>query len=326
MMLKKSRCLVLAMVLILVLVSCTTFAATKPVKLIFGHVFQADHYYNKAILEFKGLVEKNSKGKLLVDVFPASQLGSIVEQFQAIRTGAQQMFIDGAGGLATSYPKFATFQLPYLLRDQQHYIKLLTKGMSVIDQKELTAKTGMNIIAFWPRAARQLTTNFPVNKVEDIKGLKIRVPEHPVYLTFWKTLGAIPTAVPAADMYTALATGTVDAQENPLDTIYSFKIYEVQKYIAFTAHMREVFAVYINNKTWNSLSSAQKKILTDAARKSGDMVMKAVLDGDQEYYEKMLQKGIKFTNPDVTAFREKAKTMWGQFGDRELIKKIEAIK
>jgi tripartite ATP-independent transporter DctP family solute receptor len=327
MMLKKFRCLALVLALTLVFVSCTTFAANKkPIKLVYGHVFAADHYYQKACLDFKQLVEKNSKGQIVVDVFPASQLGSLKEMCQATQTGAQQMFLESLGGLATSYQKLGTFQLPYLVRDEQHYAKLLSKGMSLFDEKELVTNTGLNIVALWARSPRYLTTNFPVNKLEDIKGLKIRVPEHPTFLAFWKALGTVPTPIPISDVYTALATGTIGALENCLSDICTFKLYEQTKYFAYTAHMHEIMALYINAKTWNSLTLTQKKILTNAGSKVSKTVLEAVNNSEKTYWDFLRKEGKKVTYPDLAPFAERARTIWGQYGDAELIKKVQAIK
>jgi tripartite ATP-independent transporter DctP family solute receptor len=327
MLLKKSRCLVLAMVLILIVVSCNVFAAgKKPIKLVFGHVFATDHYYHKAVLEFKRLVEKNSKGQMLVDVFPASQLGGQKELMQATQSGAQHFWLDSLGALVTTYPKLGTFQLPYLVHEKKHYENVLKKGMSLLDEKELVAKTSVSIVALWARPPRYLATNFPVNKLKDIKGLKIRVPENPVYVAFWKALGTVPTPIPIADVYTALATGTIGAFENCLSDICSFKLYEPVKYFAYTSHMQEVMAIYINAKTWGSLTPAQKKILTDAGNKSGAMAKKDVDNGEKGYWDLLKKNGKIVTHPDLAPFIERAKTTWGQFGDPELIKKVQALK
>jgi tripartite ATP-independent transporter DctP family solute receptor len=326
MMLKKFRYLALVMALVLGFVYCTTFAAKKPVKLVLGSEFQADHYYIKACLNLKKLVEKESKGQIKIDVFPASQLGGAVEMFQATMTGAQQMMCTGLTAAEASYPKLRTFALPYLYRDDQHFLKVLKKGKEIINEKELAAKTGVNILTFFTRPARQLTTNFPVKKLEDIKGLKLRVPETAIHQAMARALGTVPITLPWGDVYTGLATGTIEAQENPLDTIYINKIYEVQKYIALTSHMREMMVIFFNYKTWNSLTPRQKKIFTKAAHKSSDMVEKIVTASDKEYYEKLLQEGMKFTKPNLASFREKAKTVWAELGDPELIKKIQAIK
>jgi tripartite ATP-independent transporter DctP family solute receptor len=325
-MLKKIRCLVLAMGLILSFVSCTIFGAVKPVKLIFGNVYPTDHFFIKGDLYFKKLVEKNSKGQILIDYFPASQLGSAGEMLQATKNGAQQLMITSPGGLAPYWQKLGTFDLPYLFRDQAHYLKVVNNVTSLINQNEMGTKTGMRILNVRIRSPRHLTTKFPVNKLEDIKGLKIRVPENQINVACWRALGAVPTVIPAADTYTALATGTADAQENPFDDIYSRKFYEQTKYCALTAHLRELTLVVINNNCWNSLTMAQKRILTDAAAKSAKMGIKDAMTEEKRVYNLLVKEGMKFTKPDVAPFREKAKTMWGQFGDKELIEKIEAIK
>jgi tripartite ATP-independent transporter DctP family solute receptor len=325
MMLKKFRCLVLAMVLILVVVSSTTFAAKKPVKLVFGSSWEVSHYYVKGDNYFKKLVEKNSKGQILVDYFPAKQLGSIVEQIQAVKSGAQQMTYNAIGEFVSFWPKLATLDLPYLYRDQKHYLKVVERFSSLIEQDEMAAKTGIRIIGARIRAPRQLTTKFPVNKLEDIKGLKIRVPQQPVSVALWKVLGAVPTVL-ASQVYTALATGTVDAQENPFESIISAKFYEVQKYCALTAHKREIIPIVINNNFWKGLTAAQKKIVQDAVDKSNKFTNKLGLKNENESYKALVKLGMKFTKPDLAPFREKAKVVWKEFGDAKLINKIQKIK
>jgi TRAP-type C4-dicarboxylate transport system substrate-binding protein len=237
MMLKKFRCLVLAMVLIIVSVSCTTFAADKkPIKLVYGTSFQVTELVHKGDLYFKELVEKNSKGQIVVEVYPASQLGSVAEMLQATKAGSQQMVLCGPGAIATYWSKLGTFDLPYLYRDQAQFLKTAQKITSLINQDEMTTKTGMRILGARIRLPRQLTTTkSPINKLEDVKGLKIRVPQNPSYLALWKALGAIPTVIPWAETQTALTSGVVGAQENPIDSLLLAKIYEQTKYCAMTS-------------------------------------------------------------------------------------------
>jgi TRAP-type C4-dicarboxylate transport system substrate-binding protein len=197
---------------------------------------------------------------------------------------------------------------------------------SLIDQKAIAKKINMRIIGMRIRPPRQLTTKFPVNKLEDIKGLKIRVPQSPVSVALWKALGAIPTVLPGGEVYTALATGTVDAQENPFESIYMSKFYEQVKYCALTAHKRELVVVVINNKWWKNLKAAQRKIIQNALDKSNELVSKLALENDEKYYQLLVNAGMKFTKPDLAPFREKVKTIWSQFGDAKLIKKIQAVK
>jgi tripartite ATP-independent transporter DctP family solute receptor len=327
MMLKKSRCFVLAMVLVLVIVSCTTFAAAKkPIKLVFGTPWAPDDFLTKGDLHFKELVEKNSKGQILIDYFPASQLGTNMEMLQATRSGAQQLMVMSPSSMSQLWTKIGTLDLPYLYRDQKHHLKVADKLNSLIDQGEMASVTGLRALNMRLRSPRNLTTKFPVNKLADVKGLKIRVPEIQLYMSLWKALGAVPTIIPPADMYTALATGTVDAQENPLPTICSYKLYEVQKYCALTAHIRSVEMTTINANIWKKLTKTQQNIIQDAALKSAKKSNEDLLKSEEEAYNFLVDKGMKFTKPDLALFREKAKTLWGQFGDNGIIKKVEAIK
>jgi tripartite ATP-independent transporter DctP family solute receptor len=327
MMFKRFRCLVLTMVIIMIIASCTTFAAAKPIKLIIGHVWTAEDYYHKADLMFKEMVEKNSKGKILVDIFPGSQLGNQQEMLQGTRSGAQQMTVSSlSGSISGLWPRLATFGLPYLIRDYEHMLKIAARFNSFINPDEMIAKTGVRIIGFKFSPSRQLTTNFPVNKLEDIKGLKLRVSTVPVSIEVWKALGCVPTVVPTAEIYTALATGTVDAQENPLPYIWANKFYEQQKYCALTEHSYEFHAIIINPKFWNDLTTVQRKIIQNAVDKCSKFTYKSAIEKGKECQQLLSNVGMKFTKPELTSFREKAKTVWGKFGDEKLIKKIEAIR
>jgi tripartite ATP-independent transporter DctP family solute receptor len=323
-MLKKFRFLALAMTLVLIFVSCTTFAAKKPTKVVFGHLYATDFYWHKAALEFKRLVEKGTKGQVVVEIYPASQLGGFAEMNQATQTGAQDIAIMGLATLCTNYPKCAVFGLPYLFRSHQHIVK----GWNMlIDAKEYTAKTGVHTLGFWPIANRELMTNRPVNKFEDIQGLKIRVPSDAISGVAWKALGAIPITLTMGDVYTALATGTIDGLENPLVNLYSYKLYEVRKCVAYTDHLQEGGQITINNNKWKSLTRSQQKIITDATNKAGDLAKDLLSKADKEVVDNLAQQGVKFTRPDVAPFKEKVKkAVWGQYLSEKEIKAIEALK
>jgi TRAP-type C4-dicarboxylate transport system substrate-binding protein len=326
MMLKKFRCLALVMALILVIVSNTTFAAKKPIKIIYGHVFPDGSYYIKGDIYFKKLVEKNSKGQILVDFFPASQLGGNQEMLQATKNGSQQMILAGLAPLAQWLPKMATLDLPYLVRDRTHQLKLVSRLASIIDQDELAAKTGMRILGVRLLLPWHLFTKFPVNKLEDIKGLKIRVPETQLQLGFWRTLGAIPVSLPLTDAYTALATGTVEAVTNSIDNVHIMKFYEITKYCIPLAYIQGFTLKLINNKFWKTLTAKQKKILQDAEKRTQLFMIKVFQENEKEYEDLLVTGGMKFMKLDLASFIEKAKTIWGQYGDKELIEKIQAVK
>jgi tripartite ATP-independent transporter DctP family solute receptor len=326
MMLKKFRCLVLALVLILVVVSCTAFAEAKPIKLVLGHVFDKGFFFTKGDLLFKELVEKNSNGQITVEIYPGSQLGPIPEMLQAVGAGSQQMSIASGTYLCTYWPKLGTFDLPYLYRDQDHFTKVARNYTSLIDQDEMAAKTGMRILGYRERAWRQLNTKFPVKKIQDLRGKKIRVNQSPISVALWKAFGAIPVVVPGGEIYTALATGTVDGQDNLFDGVWTSKFYEQAKYCAYTSHSQELLLVAISEKFWKSLTKEQQKIIQDAVDKSDALINKLAVDMQEEYYQSLVKVGVKFTKPALKPFREKARAVLEEFGDAELIKKIQAIK
>jgi tripartite ATP-independent transporter DctP family solute receptor len=325
-MLKSPRCLVLAMALIVAVVSCSTFAAKKTIKVVYGSVFDPPTYFCKSDVYFKNLVRKKSKGQISVELYPSSQLGPVPEMYQAIKSGAQQMTTSAIGEFIPFWPKYATYDLPYLYRDQKHLLKVAEKFTVLNDQEEMATKIGMRIIGMRIRPPRHLNTKFPVNKLEDIKGIKMRVPQSPVSLALWKALGTVPTVVPGAEIYTALATGVVDAQENPIDGYYISKFYEQAKYCALTAHKTELVPIVANNNWWKGLTAAQRKIIADAMDKSNRMAWKLAMESEEEAKKLLIKVGMKFTQPDLEPFREKAKVVWKEFGDEELIKKIQAIK
>jgi TRAP-type C4-dicarboxylate transport system substrate-binding protein len=327
MMLKKFRCLVLAMVLILVFVSCTTFAADKPIKLILGHNYPVDHYYSKGVNYFKKLVEENSKGQIVVDVFPGAQLGGPGEMLQATRNGAQHITISFLGGYISGlWPKLATFEVPGLIDDYGLLSKITDGFDSLIDPNEMAAKIGVRTIGFFPYAMKQFYSKVPVKKLEDIKGLKIRVSEVPVVVAMCKAIGGVPTVVTNADAYTAFATGVVDATIGDLASIYGGKYYEQLKYCALYSYQCGFSLMIINNNFFNSLSATQQKIILNAGDKCTKFIKKSTLEENKKCQQFLTKEGMKFTKPDKAPFINKAKTVWRQFGDAELIKKIEKMK
>jgi tripartite ATP-independent transporter DctP family solute receptor len=325
-MLKKSRCLFLAMVLILVVVSCNAFAANKPIKLVFGHVFGQDYYFTDGDLLFKKLVEKNSNGRIEVEIYPGAQLGPIPEMIQATQAGSQQMTIASGTYLGQYWKKLGTFDLPYLYRDQKHFTKVEQNYTSLINQDEMAQKIGLRMLGYRDRTFLQLVTKFPVNKLQDLKGKKIRVNESPISVALWKALGAIPVVVPGAEFYTALATGVVEGGMGPFDGVLLNKQYEQAKYCVYTNQSQELLMQVVSEKFWKSLTSKQQKVIQDAVDKSNALVNKLAIETQKEYVDELVKVGVIFNKPNLKPFMKRANSVLKEFGDAELIKKIQAIK
>jgi tripartite ATP-independent transporter DctP family solute receptor len=321
----KTKKLCLVMFLLMLVFSCGALADDKPIKLVFGDVYAVGQAYTKADQYFKELVQKNSHGKLVIDYFPAGQLGSEREMLEATKAGAQHITQTTTGMFGTLYPKIGTLELPYLFRDRNHYYKSVDVGLSLMGE-DLAKVSGLKILFWRERAPRELTTKKPVRNLDDIKGLKIRVSEVPVRVALWRALGTSPSPLPMGDVYTSLATGAIDAQENPLDTIYGFKLYEQQKYVILTDHMREICLIAINKKTWDRLSPKYQKVLLKSGRESA-VYSNRLVQNEEKKCRKLLEKqGMKFLTIDKRPFIKKAKAIWNRFGDEDIYQKIEAVK
>jgi len=302
-----------------------SYAAEQSVKWSFGSVYSADHAYTKSDKFFAQEVKKASNGQISIDYFENGQLGSEREMLEATRAGGQQLTQTSPGMLATLLPRVGTLELPYLFRDRDHYYKSMGVALSLLGE-DLAAKTGLRVVTWRERAPRELTTKMPVTKLDDIKGLKIRVSEVPVRVALWKAFGTNPTPLPMTEVYTSLATGAIDAQENPLDTIYSFKLHEQQKYITLTDHMREISLIMVNEKAWNTLTPAQQKLIREAADRSSEMANKLVHADEEACATKLKALGIRIDTIDKRPFMERAMTIWPQFGEKEIYERIQAIK
>jgi len=322
-MIKKSFFISIVVLSVLIL-SVSVFAA-KPITLTFGDVYAPSNPYAKIDEYFAHLVDILSDGELKIDYYPAQQLGSEREMFEATISGAQDITQTSTGTLATLYPPLGTLELPYIFSDQESYYKI-NDEIFIKYRDKIVKNTSLRVLFWRERAPRHLTTNFPVNSLDDIQGLSIRVSEVPIRMAYWEALGTNPTPIPWSEVYTSLATGVIDAEENPLDTIYSAKLYEQQKYVTLTGHMHEVIVILINNDKWESLSSEHQRILTEAGYRSSMYSSMLINKNIEEYRQKLIEKGMIINTINKEPFIKVAKQLWGKYGDKEVLKLIQSIK
>src|SRR3954471_23619660 len=210
------------------------FAQTK---LKWAHVYETSEPFHKWSVWAGDEIKKRTSGRYEVQVFPASTLGKESDINQGLQLGTVDIVLTGASFAARSYQPLAISYFPFIFRDAEHQLKYARSDVF----KELAAgydkASGNHIVALNYYGARHVTSNKTISKPEDMKGLKIRVPDAPAYLAFPKALGANATPIAFAEVYLALQNGTVDAQENPLPTIEAKKFYGVKKTTSPTAHI-----------------------------------------------------------------------------------------
>jgi tripartite ATP-independent transporter DctP family solute receptor len=259
-----------------------------------------------AINKFKEIVEKESDGRMKVKTFMSGQLGKEKAVLELLKIGQTQMALTG-GLFRTMFAKeYDPTSIPFYLSNWE-CVKAYLEGPMGKKIGQLALEKG-GIIDFGPqkRAGRHMTANRKIIETEDIKGLKLRLPAMPIWVDVWKELGALPTVIPAPEIYLAMKTGQVDAHENSLVSPYSRKLWEVQKYIILTDHVFFPWH-WVASKAWfDKLDAKDQALIRKAvaeARAYGDKVED---EKDAFYATELKKKGMIFIIPDKVAIRAKA--------------------
>ncbi len=259
-----------------------------------------------AINKFKEIVEKESGGRINVKIFMSGQLGKEKAVLELMKIGQTQMALTG-GIFRTMFAKeYDPITIPFYLPTWE-VVQAYLEGPMGKKIGQLAAEKG-GVIDFGPqkRAARHMTSNRIIKGPDDIKGLKMRLPAIPIWVDVWKQLGALPTVIPAPEIYLAMKTGQVDAHENSLVSPYSRKLWEVQKYIILTGHVYFPWHWVASKKWFDSLSAADQKLISDAVQQARAYGTR-IEDQKNDFYAAELKKnGMQFITPDNKAIRTQA--------------------
>ncbi|MGE0797999.1 MAG: TRAP transporter substrate-binding protein [Lautropia sp.] len=233
----------------------------------FGHANNTGEIATDLFQEFADNVTKKSNGELTIRVFPAEQLGKEVDLIQQVKSGALDLSAPSMPVLSGLVPALEIASAPFLWTDWAQAERVITGTAFQPQWDELRDKHNILMLSkIWYWGWRNLTTgNKAVNKPEDLAGLKIRVPESPVWVEMIRAMGGAPTPIPFGEVYTALQQRTVDGQENPIPTIYSRKFYEVQGHLSMTRHMLQNNTIIVNKRSFDRLSPALQKLMLDEA-------------------------------------------------------------
>jgi TRAP-type transport system periplasmic protein len=299
---------------------------SEKVVLKLGHIAEPSNPYGQGAAHFAKLVGEKSKGAIEVKVFPSSQLGDQKALIEGLIYGTVDMTLTGTAELGTFQPQIAVFDMPFLLKDRAHANKALdTVGMDL--GKPLEAK-GLKLLGYMENGIRHLTNNTrAVSTPADMKGLKIRVMNNKVYIEMMKALGASPTPMSFAELYSALQQGTIDGQENPSAHIYTKRFYEVQKYASLTAHAYAPEPLLISMTTWKKLDDNQKKIIQEAAKEAIAWQRNLSEKQDQEFWDKIKATGkIQVLTVDRKPFIEATQSVYKDLAPLVGQANIDAIK
>ena len=280
--------------------------AQAQTKLKWAHVYETSEPFHKYSVWAGEEIKKRTNGKYEIQVFPASSLGKEADINQGLTLGTVDIILTGASFAGRSHPPLAVSYFPFIFRDAEHQLKYARSDVFKELAKGYDDKTGNHITALNYYGARHVTSSAarPVAKPEDMKGLKIRVPDAPAYLAFPKSLGANATPIAFAEVYLALQNNTVDAQENPLPTIEAKKFYEVQKNISLTGHIVDSLLTIVSGQLWAKLSADEKKIFTDVMQEAAEKTGREIIASEARLVEEFKTKGNNVITVDKNAFRE----------------------
>lgn len=297
------KVLLFTCVLVAVLSVCGAARAEIVMKL--GHYANADHPGNKAAQMFAAGVEQRTGGAVRVELYPNNELGNPPEVLEQNVLGVIDMSLPTQGQLAKYSKKFGCVMLPFAYDGYDHAYKVLDGPFIEWAGKDLE-NAGLIFLANWEWGFRNLTNSVrPINVPDDAKGLKIRTPPELSNQSAMEALGATVQTIQFSELPMALKQGVVDGQENPVSVIYSFKIYETQKYLAMTGHTYNSMVHVMSKKTWDKLTPEQRTIVREESKKAGDYMRKTLRDAEADQIKKLEALGMEVTYPDVTLFKAK---------------------
>ena len=303
---KRNAIKIIAACALLACIAATFGTANAQTKLKWAHVYETSEPFHKYSVWAAEEIKKRTNGKYDIQVFPASSLGKEADINQGLTLGTVDIVLTGASFAGRSYPPLAVSYFPFIFRDAEHQLKYAKSDVFKELAKGYDDKTGNHITALNYYGARHVTSSAarPVAKPEDMKGLKIRVPDAPAYLAFPKALGANATPIAFAEVYLALQNGTVDAQENPLPTIEAKKFFEVQKNISLTGHIVDSLLTVVSGQLWGKLSADEKKVFGDVMEEAAEKTGREIIASEARLVEEFKKKGNNVITVDKNAFRE----------------------
>jgi tripartite ATP-independent transporter DctP family solute receptor len=297
--------------------------------LIEAHTTTDDHPYTLGMVRYAQLVRERTHGRVAIKIHHSRQLGDERQVVEGLQLGTVHLAVSSTGPLGGFVPDMNVLDLPFLFRDASHAYKVLDGEIG----RTLLAKfdaVGIKGLAFWENGFRHITTSKKsVSRPADLKGLKIRVMENRVHQAAFRQLGADATPMAWGEVFTSLQQGLLDAQENPIPIVSTFKLYEVQKFLALTGHVYSPAPVLLSKKSWDKMPADLQKILLDTAVEVAKVQRQLNRTQEQKQLGDLKAKGMTVVEePDRAAFREAMRPVveqfQGQFGG--LVQRIVATK
>ena len=311
----------------LAVVVCGNACAQVDIK--FGHVGEPGSLFAASAEEFAKRANAKLGAKAKVVVFGSSQLGGDRELLQKLKLGTVDMALPSTV-MSSEADLFGVFEMPYLVKDRAHMGRI-EKEIFWSKLAPEAEKKGLKILAVWENGYRHITNSKrPINTPEDLKGIKLRVPEGKWRVKMFQAYGANPSPMKLSEVFTALQTGVMDGQENPFTQIYSNKFQEAQKYLSLTGHVYTPGYATVGAKKWATLPADVRKVLEDTAKETQAFVYEMAARDDNDLLGKLRAAGMQVNTPNKDAFIAASRPVYEDFskevaGSKEIIERAIAL-
>ncbi len=302
--------------------SSSTPDAGKVVTAKLAHVGAPDHIFELGAQKFSELVKEYTNGSLEIKTYPGASLGGDRDTFEGLQMGTIEFCIQGP--IDSFLPESSMVSLPYMFKDSAAVYKYLDSDIATEIYKGLEDK-GVRCLGHMENGWRLITSNRPINTLTDLKGLKIRTPESPVWTDTFKALGANPVPVAFNELYSAMQQGVVDGQENPTAHIKTQRFYEVQEYLTISRHMYLDAPLCVSEKFWLTLTPEQQDACNKAAKEAVDYQRQVATSREAEEINYLKEQGMIITEPELSVFQDVTESVRKAWADKYGQDKYDAI-
>lgn len=296
----------------------------------FGYEAPRSDTQHIAAKKFNELLKEKTKGELKLSLFPDSTLGNAQTMIGAVRGGTIDLEMSGSPNFSGLVQKLNVIDIPFIFKNREHVYAVLDGEIGQGLLQELEAQ-GLKGLAFWDVGFRAFSNSkHPVTKPEDIKGLKVRTNQNPMYIEAFSLLGGNPVPMPLSELYTALETRAVDAQEHPIGIFWSSKLYEVQKYLSLTNHGYTPLIVVMNKAKFDGLSPELQQALVESAKEAGAYQRALNVKNEQEIVAKLGKAGVEVieqvdNQPFKAVIEANVRKAFIEKNGDDLVKQIDAL-
>ena len=291
-----------------------------------------------AALAFKDHVEKATNGSVKVEIYPAGQFGKDQPTMEGLKLGTLEMAVAHDGAIATVYKPIGVLGIPFLYESHEHAWRVYDSSWRTAFSDDMVKKTGIRMLAVADNGVRHFTNSLrPIQSPADMKGMKIRIQPSPVFKTMVESLGASASAIPWAELPTALQQKVVDGQENGVTNILAASLYQSQKYATLDGHVWSIHAYMVNDRFYQGLTATEKKAVDEGVVKAAAIHRKMTADQDKNAKAILEKNGMQvyvptaaqvaeFRNLSQPPVRQWAETDIGKAYVDDLFKAVEATR